>query len=135
MMIKPHFNVYKLLIGTVKQVEAKLNSRVDENDLEEEEEEEHGVLLSDKQRQRTKLSNLVRETLVHGTIYNKLSRAVAAWKPRLDENHRLDSWILPRLPHLTPATIPALVIECKRKLKNCSQYCRANDAIGSRFCG
>ena len=72
MMIKPHFNVYKLLIGTVKQVEAKLNSRVDENDLEEEEEEEHGVLLSDKQRQRTKLSNLVRETLVHGTNYNKL---------------------------------------------------------------
>ena len=70
MMIKPHFNVYKLLIGTVKQVEAKLNSRVDENDLEEE--EEHGVLLSDKQRQRTKLSNLVRETLVHGTNYNKL---------------------------------------------------------------
>ena len=72
MMIKPHFNVYKLLIGTVKQVEAKLNSRVDENDLEEEEEEEHGVLLSDKQRQRTKLSNLVCETLVHGTNYNKL---------------------------------------------------------------
>ena len=72
MMIKPHFNVYKLLIGTIKQVEAKLNSRVDENDLEEEEEEEHGVLLSDKQRQRTKLSNLVRETLVHGTNYNKL---------------------------------------------------------------
>ena len=71
MMIKPHFNVYKLLIGTIKQVEAKLNSRVDENDLEEEE-EVHGVLLSDKQRQRTKLSNLVRETLVHGTIYNKL---------------------------------------------------------------
>ena len=71
MMIKPHFNVYKLLIGTIKQVEAKLNSRVDENDLEEEE-EEHGVLLSDKQRQRTKLSNLVRETLVHGTNYNKL---------------------------------------------------------------
>ena len=75
MMIKPHFNVYKLLIGTIKQVEAKLNSRVDENDLEEEEEEEeeeHGVLLSDKQRQRTKLSNLVCETLVHGTNYNKL---------------------------------------------------------------
>ena len=73
MMIKPHFNVYKLLIRTVKQVEAKLNSRVDENDLEEEEEEEeHGVLLSDKQRQRTKLSNLVRETLVYGTIFNKL---------------------------------------------------------------
>ena len=71
MMIKPHFNVYKLLIGTIKQVEAKLNSRVDENDLEEEE-EEHGVLLSDKQRQRTKLSNLVCETLVHGTNYNKL---------------------------------------------------------------
>ena len=71
MMIKPHFNVYKLLIGTIKQVEAKLNSRVDENDLEEEE-EVHGVLLSDKQRQRTKLSNLVRETLVHGTNYNKL---------------------------------------------------------------
>ena len=71
MMIKPHFNVYKLLIGTIKQVEAKLNSRVDENDLEEEE-EVHGVLLSDKQRQRTKLSNLVCETLVHGTNYNKL---------------------------------------------------------------
>ena len=71
MMIKPHFNVYKLLIRTVKQVEAKLNSRVDENDLEEEE-EVHGVLLSDKQRQRTKLSNLVCETLVHGTNYNKL---------------------------------------------------------------
>ena len=45
---------------------------VDENDLEEDEDEEHGVFLSDKQRQRTKLSNLVRETLVHGTNYNKL---------------------------------------------------------------
>ena len=71
MMIKPHFNVYKLLIRTVKQVELTLNARMDENDLEEEE-EVHGVLLSDKQRQRTKLSNLVCETLVHGTNYNKL---------------------------------------------------------------
>ena len=73
--------VYELLIRAVQQVEAKLNARMDENDLEE---EEHGVFLSDKQRQRTELSDLVRETLVHDTIYNKLSRAIASWKPRLE---------------------------------------------------
>jgi GC-rich sequence DNA-binding factor-like protein/Tuftelin interacting protein N terminal len=72
----------------------------------------------------TALSLWIRKALVHSVVYNKLTRFLQCWKPRLlDQNGALmdrpDLWIVPWLPHLADdrAAMPALVADAKHTVK------------------
>ena len=78
----------------------------------------------DDDSRKPTLSDLCKKEIIQHSVYNKLMRAIAMYKPKLDDHtHRLvdrpDLWILPWLPHLDhPALLPALVAECKRRVRS-----------------
>jgi hypothetical protein len=52
------------------------------------------------------------------TLSTKLSRSIRHWTPQLDDNggswiDRLDLWVIPWFPHLSPSSLPLLVSDCK----------------------
>jgi GC-rich sequence DNA-binding factor-like protein len=62
--------------------------------------------------------------LVHSAVYNKLTRSLQSWKPRLhDQNgalmNRPDFWIVPWLLHLADdrSAMPAIVADAKRTVQ------------------
>ena len=99
--------------------------RFDEDVTEESTPEgsEHAVFPHRKTEDEKPLWISVKETLIYGTVHERLSRALGQWKPGLDSQHELSNplhlWILPWFPYLDqPALLPSLVSDCKRKLRS-----------------
>jgi hypothetical protein len=52
------------------------------------------------------------------TLSTKLSRSIRHWTPQLDDDRnswidRLDLWVIPWFPHVSPSSLPLLVADCK----------------------
>jgi hypothetical protein len=87
----------------------------------------------EEKRGTSSLADLVQSEIVHKTVYDKLLRGIADWKPRLngrkdDLADRLDLWILPWLPYFAndKASVGMIVGEAKRKLKNAISFLEAS---------
>lgn len=133
--------VYELLDRLLQQIESDEDdenglSNKKDRDGNDSDHENPMLSMEPPEESKVKLSVLVRRVLVHTVVYHRLSRALQDWKPRLDGNsngtlkHRLDLWILPWLPHFTDdkSIIPALVGDCKRKLKSALSLLRSGSS-------
>ena len=73
------------------------------------------------------LSQVVKEELALGIVFDRLTRALGHWKPSLDSRRQLaqrpDLWILPWFPFLDqPALLTSLVSDCRRKMRSALSF-------------
>ncbi|GAX15322.1 tuftelin-interacting protein 11 [Fistulifera solaris] len=115
-------HVYELLERMLQPLDEKVQKRTEYNDNDQN-------VLPD-QFEEYESRNLVwqrfQEEIMFQCIHDRLSRALAQWKPQWDGNDlrsRLDLWILPWIAHLEKsATMASFLSDCKRKIQKSLQY-------------
>jgi tuftelin-interacting protein 11 len=103
-----------------------------ETELQTRHNDDHHVLPTmdvdgeDHDENRSFLAETVHKDLILDVVYRKLQTAISHWKPAMSVSQphvsiqdRLDTWVLPWIPHLDrPALLPNLLADCKRKVKS-----------------
>jgi tuftelin-interacting protein 11 len=124
-------NLYELLERMLQPLDEKVQKRTEYNEYDQN-------VLPDRFEEEDERKNSVwqrfQEEILFQCIHDRLSRAIAQWKPQWEGNdlrYRLDLWILPWIAHLgKSASMSSFLSDCKRKLQKSLQYLdqkRSND--------
>ncbi|GAX15311.1 tuftelin-interacting protein 11 [Fistulifera solaris] len=116
-------NLYELLERMIQPLDQKVQKRTECSDNDQ------NVLpnrFDEEDESRNSVWQRFQDEILLQCIHDRLSRAVAQWKPQWegsDLRNRLDLWILPWIAQLGRiASMSSFLSDCKRKLQKSVQY-------------